>query len=157
MGDGSTVNRAIPVTVASVSGVSSVSCGASHTCVVLTDGTVRCFGSNSDGQLGDNSTTTRAVPTTVLLLANIASVSCGGLHTCAVNFTGAAFCFGKNSLGQLGDDSHVSRLVPVAVAGAASGVQEARAGGEGELGNIGTTCLLLRNGSVSCFGDKSAT
>jgi alpha-tubulin suppressor-like RCC1 family protein len=44
-----------------------LSVGASHACEVQGDGTVRCWGNNSSGQLGDGTTTNtdRPRPTTV--------------------------------------------------------------------------------------------
>ena len=45
-----------------------VVCGSSqHTCAILSDATVWCWGSNSQGQLGDGTTgTTRVSPVQVL-------------------------------------------------------------------------------------------
>ncbi|MBK6579532.1 MAG: hypothetical protein IPG17_25765 [Sandaracinaceae bacterium] len=43
-----------------------VSAGARHTCARLTDGTARCWGNNSSGQLGDETTTQRLPPTLVV-------------------------------------------------------------------------------------------
>ena len=48
-----------------VSDAEEVTAGAFHTCVVHTDGTVSCWGRNSDGQLGDTTTTSRALPAVV--------------------------------------------------------------------------------------------
>jgi alpha-tubulin suppressor-like RCC1 family protein len=41
---------------------SAVSAGSYHDCAIMTDGTVRCWGVNSFGQLGNNSTQTSATP-----------------------------------------------------------------------------------------------
>ena len=87
----------------------SIGLGDKHSCAVLTDGTVKCFGANSTGQLGNNTTTSNGIPQNVLSgggnLSGIASVSGGGGHTCAVVAppgSGGAFCWGANNNGQLG-------------------------------------------------------
>ncbi|MGB3035680.1 MAG: RCC1 domain-containing protein, partial [Candidatus Microthrix parvicella] len=43
----------------------AITAGDFHTCAVLQNGTAKCWGSNSVGQLGDGTTTTRLTPTTV--------------------------------------------------------------------------------------------
>lgn len=54
---------AAPATTAA--GAVAISAGGSHTCAVFFDGTIRCWGLNSSGQLGDNSTTQRTSPVLV--------------------------------------------------------------------------------------------
>ncbi|MCV6636306.1 choice-of-anchor D domain-containing protein [Candidatus Albibeggiatoa sp. nov. NOAA] len=69
VGDGSTTNRLTPVDVNGLSsGISAISLGFNHSCVLLDTGNVACWGSNSNGQLGDNSTTNRSVPVHVKVL-----------------------------------------------------------------------------------------
>jgi hypothetical protein len=43
----------------------SLSAGDSHSCALLADGTVRCWGANGSGQLGDGTIVPRTVPVTV--------------------------------------------------------------------------------------------
>ena len=64
----------------------SVSAGIYHTCAVLDDGSIKCWGLNNEGQLGDGSTTTRTTPVSVNLDAGkIAfAVAAGMHHTCAL-------------------------------------------------------------------------
>ncbi len=69
----------------------SVSAGSFHTAVLLADGTVKTFGSNSYGQLGDSSTNSAAAsPVTVSgvdnigTLNNAVAVSAGALHTAVI-------------------------------------------------------------------------
>jgi hypothetical protein len=53
LGDGSTVSKPSP-TVAALSGGRSISAGNAHTCALLQDGTVWCWGSNSNGESWQN-------------------------------------------------------------------------------------------------------
>jgi len=60
LGDGTTVDRAVPVEVAGASGV--VAAGAAHSCASTSDGTVTCWGADTSGQLGDGVTLTLSAP-----------------------------------------------------------------------------------------------
>ena len=63
LGDNSTTQRTIPVDVSGLtSGVTAITSGGSHTCARLTSGAVKCWGSNSNGQLSDGSVTHSTTP-----------------------------------------------------------------------------------------------
>jgi alpha-tubulin suppressor-like RCC1 family protein len=102
-------------------GVTQISAGGSHTCAVLDDGTARCWGLNTSGQLGNDSVVSSSVPVTVTTgagtaLLGVAQISAGTNHTCAVIDGGMARCWGLNSSGRLGDGTTTTpRRVPVAV------------------------------------------
>ncbi len=51
LGDGTTISRSTPTDVAIAPDVLSVACGAHHTCTLMLDGGVRCWGLNIDGQV----------------------------------------------------------------------------------------------------------
>ena len=66
IGDGSTTNSYVPVDVVGLSsGVVQIDLGYEFSCALLANGTVKCWGYNSNGQLGEGSTTHRYVPRTV--------------------------------------------------------------------------------------------
>ncbi len=86
-----------------------------HVAVVLDDGTVWTWGSNSDGQLGDGTTTTRTQPRQVPGLSGVARVSAGRCHTLALKSDGTVWAWGCNYWGQLGNGTTASSPVPVQV------------------------------------------
>ncbi len=76
LGDGTTINRNRPAAVcASGSGpacpplpdVAAVAGGIAHSCAVLADGSARCWGGNTRGQLGNGSTEQSLLPAVVVL------------------------------------------------------------------------------------------
>ena len=64
----------IPVRVTGMgSGIASLSAGSGHTCALTTSATVKCWGSNTNGQLGNGSTIDSAT-----------AVAAGINHSCAL-------------------------------------------------------------------------
>ncbi|MBU1070110.1 hypothetical protein KJ975_11135 [Myxococcota bacterium] len=121
-----------------------IAAGRYHTCAVVSDGTVRCWGRNNYGQLGDNTTTTRFTPVSVLNITSAAYVTAGANHTCAVKTDGTVMCWGYNSSGQLGDNTTTTRNTPVVVSGI-SGVAALDAG-------YAHTCAVKTDGTAWCWG-----
>jgi alpha-tubulin suppressor-like RCC1 family protein len=136
-----------------------VAVGENHTCALLTDGTVRCWGSGSNGRLGDGEDTARLHPVQVLVsgtaesnpvvLDGVAQIALGNNHTCALLTDETVRCWGRNSSGQLGDGSTTERLHPVQVLDSGTtplrGVTQIDAGGN-------YTCALLTDQTVRCWG-----
>jgi len=57
---------AYTLTAAAAPTVVQVVAGTNHSCARMSDGTARCWGLNSSGQLGDNTTTQRTAPVAVV-------------------------------------------------------------------------------------------
>jgi alpha-tubulin suppressor-like RCC1 family protein len=114
LGDGSTIDRSVPVQVGS--GIwASVTEGENHTCGTHTDGTAWCWGSNAFGGDGDGTRTDRLTPVQVGIGKTWQVISAGGNHTVATASDGTAWSWGLNTSGQLGDGTHKTRLAPVEV------------------------------------------
>jgi alpha-tubulin suppressor-like RCC1 family protein/PKD repeat protein len=137
-----------------LTGVAQLAAGGRHTCAVLTDGGVKCWGSNSHGQLGNSAVATHAVtPVDVLVagtenaLAGAVRIAAGEAHTCAVLATGGVTCWGANANGQLGDGSFTDQRGAVDVTGLGSGAVQVTTGAS-------HSCALLTNGMVKCWGNN---
>jgi alpha-tubulin suppressor-like RCC1 family protein len=119
LGDGTSVSSSKnPIQPVGLSGVRLISAGQYHTAVVLSDATVRSWGTNTSGEVGDGSTTEKRVPTVVPALSNIVAVDCGVSFTLALRASGTVAAWGYNAQGQIGDGSSGNnRFTPVTVQG----------------------------------------
>jgi alpha-tubulin suppressor-like RCC1 family protein len=157
LGDGTTTTpRTSPVIDALGANVVDASSGGSyHTCVVLADGTAKCIGANTYGQLGNNSTTASSTAWVVVggptPLTGITQITAGLDFSCARMSDATVKCWGSNALGQLGDGlgaSGVKGLVPQAVPGLTN-VAEVRAGAQ-------FACARKTDKTVVCWGVNTA-
>ncbi|HJL19834.1 MAG TPA: MopE-related protein [Sandaracinaceae bacterium LLY-WYZ-13_1] len=150
LGDGTTTQRDTPVEVSTLGPtadgprVRHLAAGGSHACVVLDDGTVRCWGNGGDGRLGTGSDTSSSVPVSVTGLTGAVEVAAGASHTCARTGTGEVWCWGQNSYGQLGDGTTTNRSAPVAVSLAHDALEIAA--------GYAHTCARVTGERVFCWG-----
>ena len=146
VGDGTNINRNVPVNVAGLSGgVAATAAGSEHTCALTDGGAMRCWGANFSGQLGDGTNVNRTTPVRVSGLSDdVTAIAAGGEHTCAV-VAGGVKCWGTNASGQLGDGTIVDRNAPVDVSSLSAGVVAIAAGSE-------HTCALTTGGALWCWG-----
>jgi alpha-tubulin suppressor-like RCC1 family protein len=166
IGDGTGLSVATSSAVSLGAGrtVRSISAGASHTCALLDDATIKCWGSGLYGRLGYGDSTNRgdstgqmgdSLPAVSLGTGRTAlQISVGSQHSCALLDNYAVKCWGRGNYGQLGIGSTATigdgagemgdSLVAVSFASGRS----ARAIAAGS----NHTCALLDNASVVCWG-----
>jgi hypothetical protein len=154
--DGNPTSRSTPTAVNLGAGRTAkvVSLGSSHTCAILDDDTLKCWGANDKGQLGigaDGNPTSRSTPTAVNLGAGrtAKAVAAGSSHTCAILDDGTLKCWGYNNWGQLGYGDKTSRNAPDATEvvnlGPGRTAKAVAAGGS-------FTCAILDDGTIKCWG-----
>ena len=117
LGNGSNIDSNIPINVNGLgAGVLSIAPSAWHTCGVVASGAVKCWGSNSSGELGIGTGADSNEPLDVSGLdGGVAAIATGDRHSCALLTSGKAKCWGANGAGQLGNGTHADSNVPVNV------------------------------------------
>lgn len=160
LGNGTTASVPVttPVTVAGLTGVIAIAAGGyfeGHTCALLGDGTVRCWGDNGNGQLGNGTTTNSATPVTVTGLSGATAIEAGGEAACALvgGAGGTLECWGANNAGQLGNGAMGTAPVTTPVMATSPGGVTAVAAGGTNTG--GYTCALLSGGTLKCWGSNA--
>lgn len=124
LGNGTITSSSTPVDVYGLSsGVIKIDAGVTHTCAVLVDGNVKCWGKNQYGKLGNGATTQANIPVDVIGLgAPVTDVIAGESHTCALTNSGGVKCWGNNARGQLGNNSVTTSMTPRDTIGLTEGV-----------------------------------
>ena len=166
LGDGTRTDHFLPVKVLNSAGtaqarITQIVATHRHTCARITDGTARCWGFNTDGELGDGTTADGLRPVKVTngagtgWLGAIAEVTAGGSHSCARITDGTARCWGIR--GALADantsPTPASQLRPAKVMDSTgsqpiTNVTQISAG-------LGQTCVRKSNGTAQCFGENA--
>jgi alpha-tubulin suppressor-like RCC1 family protein len=124
--------------------VRELAAGVEHTCALIEDGTVRCWGRNDAGQLGDGTTSDTTTPVSVVELTSAVQVAAGFRHTCALLRNGTVACWGQNDRHQLATGTTQNSSRPRLVVGIV-GAKELSLAGNG-------ACVRLEGGYARCWG-----
>lgn len=154
-----TSRTAEPVKVEPLNDIVAVGAGRDVSCAIRgTDGSVWCWGKQSQGRLGNGVTAAASISVPVQVkrigstpLTGIVSVSAGQCHACARDNTGHAWCWGCNSDGELGDGTTMGR--PFAGELRTAGPTSAPFADIAEL-SVGHnhSCLRTQAGEAWCWG-----
>ena len=129
-----------------------VATGDDYWCGLVVDGTLRCRGRNTSGQLGDGTLTSRnaAAPVTGIVDATLVGANSG--HTCAIHVNGRASCWGEDAFDDLGDG--VAHADPVTSPTSVVRDTGAALTGLFALAIDADTCALQTTGAPFCWGSN---
>jgi alpha-tubulin suppressor-like RCC1 family protein len=157
----------------------AIAAGPVHTCVILSGGGAKCWGSNASGELGDGTTMTRATPVAVNgVPSDLVSIAAGGgeysyntgttngyvSHSCVVTAGGGAKCWGRNDSGNLGDGTGNAHLTAFDVSGLVTGTGSITAGGSSinvaygccvSTNPLAHSCAVTASGGAKCWGNNT--
>lgn len=127
--------------------VTSLAAGGGHTCALLSNGTVRCWGDNEDGLLG-NGMPSQALEQMIRVtsIESAKEIAAGLSFSCAVLENGRVKCWGENDHGQLGNGATGDSPIPVL----AQDVKWATA----VVAGFRHACALLQDGTIRCWGNN---
>ena len=156
LGNGSFDDAIVPTDVVGLDGiVVGIAAGMAHTCAVMDDGAMKCWGEAGAGQLGHSGGgSPQPLPVEVdLFPRRAAAVSAGYEHTCATvaesmeeNAEQTVLCWGGNYHGQLGTGNFEGVTTPMAaVVDLAPDVVQTGAG-------FAHSCALTASGLAQCWG-----
>ncbi|WP_437505821.1 hypothetical protein [Sorangium sp. So ce1099] len=119
-----------------------------HSCAVMEDTTVICWGSGAQGQLGDGAFHASREPAQVVSLVNVVQLSLGGAHSCAVKTGDELYCWGSDADGQLGNGASMqdTHAAPTLIL---SDIRQVASGQDH------TCAIKASDGGVLCWGRNS--
>lgn len=109
--------EATPVDICLHRPATDLALGGAHTCALLDDATVWCWGSSNHGKLGNGNYNVDSVTPVRVDLENVVDIDARHMHTCAVTSDGELYCWGHNHYGQLGNGDTVDQSEPRLVLG----------------------------------------
>jgi alpha-tubulin suppressor-like RCC1 family protein len=120
-------------------------------CALLSNGTTKCWGPDSFGELGDGNTTSvvsTPVSATTVSAANPAKAISMGQATCAALTDGTVQCWGYNGSGNLGNGTSTNSLTAVTTYSnsASNPALQVSAG-------LYTGCAVFHDGTAECWGN----
>src|SRR5438105_334566 len=122
-----------------------IASGDFHTCALMGDAAVRCWGRNAEGELGDGTTENRSKPTPVKGVSNAKQIAMAAHSTCALLADGTVTCWGGGRI--FGEDKQKDKMPPTPIKGIEGAVT---IDGGGLL-----YCALTKAGAVKCWGDDT--
>lgn len=142
-------------TKVNLTGAVAVAAGQYHSCALMNDAKVKCWGDNQNGALGATSQAPWAAfiasQTSAIEVDGVAGVTqlvAGKSFNCALLTNKNVKCWGANTYGQLGQGSKSASAGPALVGGSTTPLSNVVAITAGET----HACALLGSGDVKCWG-----
>ena len=148
LGDGTTINKFIPISVSSLSNITAISAGSGHSIFLKNDGSVWACGGNYYGALGDGTYVDKYNPIQIGSLSGIIAISAGYNHSVFLKNDGKVWACGYNNYAQLGDGTTINKSTPIQIS-PLSGITAISAGYE-------HTLFLKNDGTVWACGTNSS-
>ncbi len=127
------------------SGVSRVVTGVNHTCAILADTSVRCWGANANAELGLGAAGgAQNSPQVVPGLTGVTDLALGHDSSCALMADTTVKCWGSNGYGQLGQGVAGNKTSPTTVPNL-TGVTKLS-------GSYRSFCAITGAGALKCWG-----
>ena len=132
----------------------AVSVGHEHTCAILDNGDLKCWGSDDYGQLGNGGTNNRLKSPSATAIdlgtgRTAVAITAGNGHTCAILDNDDLKCWGRDNKGQLGDggsntDTNTPSSTAIDLGTGRTAVAVSAVNQH--------TCVILDNGEAKCWG-----
>lgn len=131
--------------------------GYAHTCALMSDKSVKCWGRNNNGQLGDGTQLNSPSPKAIPAITDAKALAIGTFFSCALHETdGAVSCWGSNNEGQIGDHtSQGIKLAPTPVQRFVVNMFEAFTGATSIDAGYAHACVINADKKVQCWGDNN--
>ena len=145
----------------------AISVGADHTCAILSDNQVKCWGNGSNGKLGygnEDNIGDEANEVRDSLVVDLGddrtakAIDAGSGHTCAILDNDTVKCWGSGNIGKLGYNDRINRgdeagqmgeRLPVVNLGGTKRKAKAISAGTNH------TCAILDDNTAKCWGGGS--
>ena len=111
---GNTESVTEPTRVGGLNSVRSIAVGDYHSCAVLADGRVKCWGKNQSGELGIGNIINQNTPMVMQGVEDAQAVACGHQRTCVLFNGGDMRCSGLGLDGALGTGELSNRVTATA-------------------------------------------
>ncbi len=160
--------EAAPSVASPLTTVVSISAGVYHTCALLSDASVQCWGRNDGGEIGDGTITSRSAPVAVAddtgtsTLTGVTQVETGS-GSCALMTDTTVRCWGDNQYGELGIGNKTGPETCNQAPCSMLPLEVQNADGSGPLTGVvqisvgdGEVCAVMSDTTVMCWGGTSS-
>lgn len=115
LGDGTTINKIIPIQIGTSNDWKYVSAGNTHNLAIKNDGTLWAWGLNNVGQLGDGTTISKLIPTQIGTSNDWKIVKAHLDFSLGIKNDGTLWAWGHNGERTLGDGTNIDKLIPTQI------------------------------------------